>query len=338
MSKNIFKSDPILDNALRPKRWDDFIGQEKIKTNLKIMLDAATKRAEAVDHLLFYGGAGLGKTTLAHLIAQELRANLKITSGPAIEKAADLASLLANLEEGDILFIDEIHRLNKMIEEILYSAMESRVLNLVLGKRSSTRAVQIDLPPFTLVGATTRIGLLSSPLRSRFGAIFKLDFYEIEDIKKILKNNAKLLNIDIDEEATDILAKASRATPRVANRLLKRSRDLATVEGKNKINREIAIKILQLFDIDEWGMEATDRKILEIIIDRFDGGPVGIKALAAATNEEEDTIEEIYEPYLMRLGLLERTTRGRVVSEAGYKHLNLYHLAKKGEQKKLIEE
>ena len=337
MSKNIFKSDPLLDNALRPKRWEDFIGQEKVKKNLRIMLGAAQKREEVVDHLLFYGGAGLGKTTLAYLIAEEIHANLKITSGPAIEKAADLASLLANLEEGDILFIDEIHRLNKMIEEILYSAMESRVLNLVLVKRSSTRAVQLDLPPFTLIGATTRIGLLSSPLRSRFGAIFKLDFYDLEDIKKILQNNARLLGVNISEEAMEILARASRATPRVANRLLKRSRDLATIEGKNEIDAAISRKILELFDIDEWGLEATDRKILEVIVDRFNGGPVGIKALAAATNEEEDTIEEIYEPYLMRLGLLERTTRGRMVSDAGYKHLNLYHLAQKGEQKKLID-
>ncbi|MGB9848034.1 MAG: Holliday junction branch migration DNA helicase RuvB [Minisyncoccia bacterium] len=337
MSKNIFKTDPILDNALRPKKWHDFVGQEKVKENLKIMIEAARKRAEAVDHLLFYGCAGLGKTTLAYLIAQELEANIKITSGPAIEKAADLASLLANLEEGDILFIDEIHRLNKMIEEVLYSAMESRVLNLVLGKKASTRAVQIDLPPFTLIGATTRIGLLSSPLRSRFGAIFKLDFYEIEDIKKILANNARLLNIEMTEGAKEILAKASRATPRVANRLLKRSRDFATVEGKKVIDEEIAQKTLKLFDIDEWGLEATDRRILEVIVDRFNGGPVGIKALAAATNEEEDTIEEIYEPYLMRLGLLERTIRGRIVSEAGYKHLNLYHLANKTQQKKLID-
>ncbi|HRU35838.1 MAG: Holliday junction branch migration DNA helicase RuvB [Parcubacteria group bacterium] len=336
MSKNIFKSDPILDNALRPKSWDNFIGQEKVKINLKIMLEAAEKRHENIDHLLFYGGAGLGKTTLAYLISQEIGANLKITSGPAIEKAADLASLLANLEEGDFLFIDEIHRLNKMIEEVLYSAMESRVLNLVLGKRSSTRTVQLDLPAFTLIGATTRIGLLSSPLRSRFGAIFKLNFYEIEDIKKILKNNAKLLNIKISDEATEVLAKASRATPRVANRLLKRSRDLATIEAKEEIDVKIAQKTLELFDIDEWGLEATDRKILEVIIDNFNGGPVGIKALAAATNEEEDTIEEVYEPYLMQLGLLERTSRGRMVSDAGYKHLNLYNLSKKGEQKKLL--
>ncbi len=337
MAKNIFQVDPTLDNALRPRRWRDFVGQEKVKENLRIMIEAAKKRKEVSDHLLFYGGAGLGKTTLAYLIAQEMEANLKITSGPAIEKAADLASLLANLNEGDILFIDEIHRLNKMIEEVLYSAMESRVLNIVLGKRSSTRAVQIDLPPFTLVGATTRIGLLSGPLRSRFGAILKLDFYSIEDIKKILENNSKLLNIEITEEAKEILAKASRATPRVANRLLKRSRDLATVEGKNIIDKEIARKTLELFDIDEWGLEATDRRILEVIIDRFSGGPVGIKALAVATNEEEDTIEEIYEPYLIVLGLLERTARGRIVSEAGYKHLNLYHLAKKEQQRKLIE-
>lgn len=335
MKKSIFlKPDPILDSTLRPKTWQEFVGQEKVKKNLRIILEAAKKRNEMPDHLLFYGGAGLGKTTLAYLISQELGAEIKITAGPAIERVGDLASLLANLEEGQILFIDEIHRLHRTIEEILYSAMEARKLNLILGKRASTRAVQLDLPPFTLIGATTRIGLLSSPLRSRFGAIFKLDFYELEDLKKIIERNAKILQAEITSEAIEILAKASRATPRVANRLLKRSWDLATVENKGIITEEVAKKILQLFEIDELGLEATDRRILEIIIDKFDGGPVGVNALAAAANEEVDTIEEVYEPYLMRLGFLERTPKGRVVTDAAYQHLNLYNL--KNKQSKLL--
>lgn len=334
MKKSILKPDPILDSALRPRTWQEFVGQERVKKNLKIILEAAKKRNEMPDHLLFYGGAGLGKTTLAYLISQELEAEIKITAGPAIEKAGDLASLLANLEEGQIIFIDEIHRLNRTIEEILYSAMEARKLNLILGKRASTRAVQLDLPPFTLIGATTRVGLLSSPLRSRFGAIFKLDFYELEDLKKIIERNAKILQAEITSEAIEILAKASRATPRVANRLLKRSWDLATVENKGIITEEVAKKILQLFEIDELGLEATDRRILEIIIDKFDGGPVGVNALAAAANEEVDTIEEVYEPYLMRLGFLERTPKGRVVTDAAYQHLNLYNL--KNKQSKLL--
>lgn len=335
MSRGIFKPDPVLDLALRPKTWRDFIGQEKTKHNLKIILEAAKKRKESPDHLLFYGPAGLGKTTLAHLIAEEFGSDIKITSGPAIEKAGDLASILTNLSEGDIIFIDEIHRLNKLIEEILYSAMESRVLNLILGKGPSARTVQLDLPPFTLVGATTRFGLLSSPLRSRFGAVFKLNFYEIDEIAKIITQNAKALDVNIDKQAIDVLARASRATPRIANRLLKRSRDLATVESNGLITSEIGSKSLELFDIDELGLEATDRKMLEVIIDKFNGGPVGIGALAAAAHEEKDTIEDVYEPYLMSLGFLERTSKGRVVTDAAYKHLNLYNLKKK--QEKLLQ-
>jgi len=336
MSKNIFKPDPLLDSALRPKSWQDFVGQEKIKKNLKVILESARKRKESPDHLLFYGPAGLGKTTLAHLISWEMDANIKITSGPAIEKAGDIASILTNLNDGDILFIDEAHRLNKMIEELLYSAMESRVLNLILGKGPSARTVQLELPPFTLIAATTRIGLLSSPLRSRFGAIFKLDFYEKEDIERILRHNAKVLEIEIEQGAIEVLASASRATPRVANRLLKRSRDLAVVEGSSAITQEISRKSLAMFEIDDVGLEATDRRILEVIIDKFGGGPVGVAALAAATSEERGTVEEVYEPYLMRLGFIERTSKGRVVTDAGYKHLNLYHL-RKNKQPKLME-
>lgn len=334
MSKNIFKADPLLDSALRPKNWQDFVGQEKVKKNLQIILEAAKKRKESPDHLLFYGPAGLGKTTLAYLIAFEMEANIKITSGPAIEKVGDVASILTNLNEGDVLFIDEAHRLNKLIGEVLYSVMESRVLNLILGKGPSARTVQLELAPFTLIAATTRIGLLSNSLRSRFGAIFKLDFYEKEDIEKILRHNAKILEVEIGEEAIELLASASRATPRVANRLLKRSRDLAIVEGDGMITQEISKKSLELFEIDEIGLEATDRKLLETIIDKFGGGPVGLGTLAAATNEERDTIEEVYEPYLMRLGFIERTPKGRVVADAGYKHLNLYNL--KNKQSKLL--
>lgn len=336
MSKNIFKPDPLLDSALRPKSWKDFVGQEKIKKNLQIILESARKRKESPDHLLFYGPAGLGKTTLAYLISWEMNTNIRVTSGPAIEKAGDVASILTNLNEGDILFIDEAHRLNKMIEEILYSAMESRVLNLILGKGPSARTVQLELPAFTLIAATTRMGLLSSPLRSRFGAIFKLDFYENEDIEKIIKHNAQVLEIDIEPQAIKVLALASRATPRIANRLLKRSRDLAVVEGNGSITEEMGKKSLGLFEIDEVGLEATDRKILETIIDKFSGGPVGIAALAAATNEERDTVEEVYEPYLMRLGLIERTSKGRIITDAGYKHLNSHNL-KKNKQEKLLD-
>jgi Holliday junction DNA helicase RuvB len=335
MSRGIFKPDPILDTALRPKTWSGFIGQEKIKHNLKIIIEAAKHRKESPDHLLFYGPAGLGKTTLAHLIAEETGSDMKITSGPAIEKAGDLASILTNLSEGDVLFIDEIHRLNKLIEEILYSAMESRVLNLILGKGPSARTVQLDLPAFTLVGATTRFGMLSSPLRSRFGAVFKLNFYELDEIARIITQNAKALEVNIDKEAIDVLARASRATPRIANRLLKRSRDLATVENNGLITPEIGKKSLDLFDIDDLGLEATDRRMMEVIIDKFGGGPVGIGALAAAAHEEKDTIEDVYEPYLMSLGFLERTSKGRVVTDAAYKHLNLYNLKKK--QEKLLE-
>lgn len=336
MSKNIFKPDPLLDSALRPKSWKDFVGQEKIKKNLQIMLESARKRKESPDHLLFYGPAGLGKTTLAYLISWEMNTNIRVASGPAIEKVGDVASILTNLNEGDILFIDEVHRLNKMIEEILYSAMESRVLNLILGKGPSARAVQLELPAFTLIAATTRMGLLSNSLRSRFGAIFKLDFYENEDIEKIIKHNAQVLEIDIEPQAIKVLALASRATPRIANRLLKRSRDLAVVEGNGIITEEIGKKSLGLFEIDEVGLEATDRKILETIIDKFSGGPVGIAALVAATNEERDTVEEVYEPYLMRLGLIERTPKGRIITDAGYKHLNLHNL-KKERQEKLLD-
>ncbi len=278
-------SEKVIDSILRPKNWNDFVGQKKVKKNLKIILEAANKRKEAPDHFLFYGPAGLGKTSLALLSSKQARGNIKITSGPAIEKSGDLASILANLEHGDFLFIDEIHRLNKMIEEILYSAMESRVLNLILGKGPSARAVQFDLPPFTLIAATTRAGMVSSPLRSRFGAIFKLDYYNQNEIEEIIKQSLSKLEIQADKGAIEYLAKASRATPRTANRLLKRSRDLALVENKKIITKDLVKRTLEMLEIDDLGLEFSDRNILETIIDKFNGGPVGIGSLSAATNE-----------------------------------------------------
>lgn len=315
--------DRTLDQALRPKTWDEYIGQDKVKTNLRILIEAAKRRSEPIDHLLLYGPAGLGKTTLAYIIAREMQANIKITSGPAIEKVGDLASILTNLNTSDILFIDEAHRLNKMVEEILYPAMENRILHIIIGKGPSARTLQLDLPPFTLIAASTRIGLLSSPLRSRFGATFRLDFYNQRDIEEILKRSARMLGITYDSDALGFIAKSSRFTPRVANRLLKRVRDYAEVEGSGHIDQRAAEKALSLLEVDHQGLEPTDRKLLEAVIKKFNGGPVGIQALAAATSEEIETIEDIYEPYLMQLGFLHRTPRGRVATRLAYNHLGL---------------
>ena len=315
--------DRTLDQTLRPHSWDEYIGQEKIKTSLKILLEAAKKRSEPIDHLLLYGPAGLGKTTLAYIMAREMNANIRITSGPAIEKVGDLASILTNLNNGDVLFIDEAHRLNKTVEEILYPAMESRMLHIIIGKGPSARTLQLDLPPFSLIAATTRVGLLSNPLRSRFGAIFRLDFYNIEDIGNILKRSAKLMNLSAEPEALKQIAVSSRYTPRVANRLLKRVRDYAEVEGEGIINQDITKKALALLEIDHLGLELTDRRLIEAIIKKFNGGPVGLQALAAATSEELDTIEDIYEPYLLQIGFLQRTARGRIATKLAYEHLGL---------------
>lgn len=323
MKPNLPSEDITIDSLLRPASWSDYVGQEKVKNNLKIILEAAKKRQEASDHLLFYGQAGLGKTTLAYLVAKELGANVKITSGPALEKMGDLAAVLTNLERGDVLFIDEAHRLNKSIEEVLYPAMESRKLHLMVGKGPAARMLSLDLPPFTLVAATTRPNLLSGPLRSRFGASFKLDYYELPDIEAIIKRSADLLKLKTNPGAVKIIANASRFTPRVANRLLKRVRDYAEVNSAKIVDEEVAGKTLEMLEIDNLGLEPHDRRLLEVIIKKFNGGPVGANTLAAALNDERGNIEEIYEPYLMRLGLLSRTPSGRVVTEEAYKHLGI---------------
>ncbi len=322
IAKNVNTEEDVnIDLALRPTCWSDYVGQEKVKQNLRIILDAAKKRKESSDHLLFYGQAGLGKTTLAYLVAKEMNANLKVTSGPALEKAGDLAAILTNLEKGDILFIDEAHRLNRMIEEVLYPALESRKLHLIVGKGPSARSLSIDLPPFTLVTATTRANLLSGPLRSRFGASFKLDYYETADIAAIVRRSAKLLGMKIDEPAVSLIAQSSRFTPRAANRLLKRVRDYAEVNNIKLINEETARKTLEMLEIDNLGLEPTDRQLLSTIIEKFHGGPVGVQTLAAALSDDRGIIEDVYEPYLMKIGLLIRTPAGRLVTPAAYKHL-----------------
>jgi len=321
--ESLTRPDLNIDALLRPTNWDDYVGQEKIKRNLKIILEAAKKRGEVCDHLLFFGQAGLGKTTLAHLVAKELGTGIKITSGPALEKMADLAAVLTNIDDGEILFIDEAHRMNRMIEEVLYPAMESRKLHLVVGKGPAARTISLDLPPFTLVAATTRVNLLSGPLRSRFGASFQLDYYETENIKEILKRSARVLGISISDEAVDILARAARATPRVANRLLKRARDYAEVHERPKIDKEVVQKTLGLLEIDNLGLESQDRRLLKIIIQRFKGGPVGLGTMAAAMNDDKGNIESVYEPYLLNIGLLARTPSGRVVTEEAYRHLGI---------------
>lgn len=317
------QEDRHLDATLRPYSFEDYAGQEKIKDNLKILIEAAKKRGEAIEHLLLHGSSGLGKTSLAHIIAKEIGANLKITSGPAIEKTGDLASILTSLEDGDILFVDECHRLNKTIEETLYPAMEDYKLDIIIGKGPSAKTLRLDLPRFTFIGATTRIGLLSSPLRSRFGATYRLDFYNQEDIEKIISRSGRILNVSIEPNALKTISQASRATPRVANRLLKRVRDFCQVKGDGTINQETAKGALKMLEIDELGLEPTDRTILEIIIKKFDGGPVGLGAIAAAASEETDTIEEIYEPYLLQLGFLARTPRGRLATKLAYEHLGV---------------
>ncbi|MEK9179855.1 MAG: Holliday junction branch migration DNA helicase RuvB [Patescibacteria group bacterium] len=317
------KDDLSIDHALRPRAWSEYVGQEKIKDSLRVIIEAAKKRKESSDHVLFAGPAGLGKTTLAYLVAQELGSHARTTSGPALEKAGDLAAILTNLEPGEILFIDEAHRINPLIEEVLYPAMEARKLHLVIGKGPSARTLSLDLPAFTLVAATTRENLLSQPLRSRFGATFRLNYYTPDDIKKIVLRSAGILGMDVLPEAVAVLARASRGTPRVANRLLKRARDYAEVNNKKEIDAKVAREALAMLEIDELGLEPQDRRLLTIIIEKFNGGPVGVNTLSAALSEDRGVIEEIYEPYLMTLGFLQRSPLGRIVLPPAYEHLGI---------------
>ncbi len=313
--------DQLLDQALRPKSFDEYIGQEKIKANLKVIIGAAKKRNEPIEHLLLHGPSGLGKTTLSYLIARELGASIKITSGTALEKAGDVGSILTGLQDGDVLFIDEVHRLNKNVEEVIYPAMENFNLDIVIGKGNSAKTLQIGLPRFTLIAATTKISLLSAPFRSRFGVNFRLEFYTQEEIQKIISRSANLLGITVEPAAVEAIARSSRFTPRVANRLLKRVRDVAQIQNTDVVTASVAAEGLKMLEIDHQGLEETDRKILLAIADKFGGGPVGLKSIAATLSEEEATIEEVYEPYLMQLGFIARTPKGRTLTAGGYHHI-----------------
>lgn len=313
----------ILETSLRPKILNEYIGQDKVKESMKVYIEAAKKRGEPLDHVLLYGPPGLGKTTLSNIIANEMNSNIKITSGPAIEKPGDLASILTNLSEFDVLFIDEIHRLNKTVEEILYPALEDFSLDIIIGKGPSARSIRLDLPKFTLIGATTKAGSLTTPLRDRFGIVSRLELYSPEQLEQIIKRSATILGVELEEKAENEMARRSRGTPRIANRILKRVRDYAVVLGNGKITQEIAKIALNKLEIDELGLDETDRKILKTIIHQYKGGPVGLETLAATIGEEVETIEDVYEPYLLQIGFLSRTPRGRIAMPDAYKHLEL---------------
>ena len=325
ISTQVQEEDLKIEKSLRPQTLDDYIGQQKAKENLKIYIEAAKARGESLDHVLFYGPPGLGKTTLAGIIANEMGTHMKVTSGPAIGKPGEMAAILSNLQEGDVLFVDEIHRLNRQVEEVLYPAMEDYAIDIMIGKGDTARSIRLDLPKFTLVGATTRAGLLSAPLRDRFGVVHHLEFYTVEELKTIILHSALTLGVEIDEEGAYEMARRSRGTPRLANRLLKRVRDFAQVKYDGRISKEVASFALDLLEVDKMGLDQNDRNILMTMIGKFAGGPVGLDTLAAAIGEDAGTIEDVYEPYLVKNGLINRTPKGRVVTELAYQHLGIEH-------------
>lgn len=323
ITNQMTEEDQYIETSLRPQSIDEYIGQEKVKQNIKVFIEAAKLRNESLDHVLLYGPPGLGKTTLAQIIGHELGVNVKITSGPAIERPGDMAAILNNLKEGDLLFVDEIHRLNRQVEEVLYPAMEDFVIDILIGKGPAAKSIRLDLPKFTLVGATTRLGSLTSPLRDRFGVINKLEFYTIEELSTIVKRSAEVLGVKVDAKGAVEIARRSRGTPRLANRLLKRVRDFAQVKYDGDITLEVAKYALDLLDVDSLGLDKNDRLMLLTIIEKYNGGPVGLETLAATIGEESDTVEDVYEPYLMQLGLINRTPRGRMITPFGYKHFGI---------------